>query len=206
MIARETRREDEQDIAEEEDGEGGLDLQAIKDILGFVWRAPRRHRLLATSLFVVVAGLGVAIAATMPRVYNVSVKLFAQKTSVLPEAGAIRAERAEDYPMHNVSDVIRQHDNLVDLVERTNLVDKFYERRSPALRFKDRIMASMGSKPTADDKETGVLSTLDKKLVITADDDSVTISVDWSIRSRRSTSPPRSSTTCSRRVTTARWR
>jgi uncharacterized protein involved in exopolysaccharide biosynthesis len=179
MIARETRREEEQDIAEEEDGEGGLDVQTIKDILGFVWRSPRRHPLLATSLFVVVAGLGMAIAATMPRIYNVSVKLFAQKTSVLPEAGTIRGAREEDYPMRNVSDVIRQHDNLVDLVERTNLVEKFYARRSPALRLKDRIMTSLGSQPTADDKEAGVLSTLDKKLVVTADDDSVTISVDW---------------------------
>jgi uncharacterized protein involved in exopolysaccharide biosynthesis len=179
MITRETRSELQHESAEGEEGEEGFDSQAAKDLLGFAWHAPRRRPLLAACIFLVVSGLGLTIAATMPRIYNVTVKLFAQRTAVLPEAGTGRGAREEDYPMKNVADVIRQHDNMVDVVEHTNLVDRFYELRSPALRLKDQVLASIGTPPTDEDKETGVLATLDKKLVITTDEDSVTISVDW---------------------------
>jgi uncharacterized protein involved in exopolysaccharide biosynthesis len=164
---------------EGEEGDGGFDLQAAKDLLGFALRAPRRRPFLALSIVLVVAGLGLTIAATMPRVYNATVKLFAQRTSVLPAVGTNRQAREEDYPMRNVADVIRQHDNMVDLLERTSLVERFYAERSPALRLKDQFFAAIGAPLTEDDKKTAVLATLDKKLTVIADADSVTISVDW---------------------------
>ena len=164
---------------EGEDGAGGFDLQAAKDLLGFAVRAPRRRPFLALCIFVIVGGLGLTVAATMPRIYNVTVKLFAQRTSVLPEVGTLRQAREEDYPMRNVADVIRQHDNMVDLLERTNLVGRFFAERSPALRLKDQIFATIGTPLSEDDKKAAVLATLDKKLTVIADADSVTISVDW---------------------------
>ena len=103
----------------EEDEEEGLDLEGVKDRLGFVFRAPRRHPWLAACAFLVVSGLGVTVAITMPRVYNSTARLLEQKTAMLPALGNPNLPLREgDFgPTKDVGDVIRRRENIIELVK-----------------------------------------------------------------------------------------
>lgn len=164
-----------------EEEEEGLDLEGVKDRIAFVFHAPRRHPWLAACAFLVVSGLGVTVAITMPRVYNSTARLLEQKTAMLPALGNPNLSlRDGDFgPTKDVGDVIRRRENIIELVKDSNLVERFYATRSPALRFKDRVTSRIFGPINEDDKMRAVVGTLEKKLTVESDANSVTISVDW---------------------------
>lgn len=172
-------RELEADGAEQGEDEG-LDVEALKETLGFVLRSPRRRPRLAATTFVLVAAFGLTIAAALPRTYNAEVKLLAQRTSVIRALSSSNKDvGAADNPTKNVADMIMRHENLVALVKQADLVDRFYATRPPMLRFKDDVVAWMGGPRSEQDKLRGVVGTLEKRLTVTTDEATVVISVDW---------------------------
>lgn len=164
------------------EGEGEeLDLERIKEMLGFVLRAPRRRPRLAAVTFLLVATLGTAISVSMPRTYSSQVKLLAQRDLVLPaivDPGRA-VPRDADNPTRNVPETIMQRDNLVALVKQADLVDRGDLTRSPLMRLKDRLFARMHDAPTEREKIRGWVGTLEKRLLVTNDENNVLISVDW---------------------------
>jgi uncharacterized protein involved in exopolysaccharide biosynthesis len=181
MIASDRGLDDAQATAGEGEEEG-LDLEGVKDILRFIGRSPRRHPWLATTVFAVIATLGVTVSITMPRVYNSTVRLLAQKTMMIPALSNpnLQLREGDFAPTKDVADVIRRRENIIEIVKDSNLVVRFYATRSAALRLKDRVMAAIAGPMTETDKEHAVVGTLEKKLEVTSDENSVTISVDWS--------------------------
>jgi uncharacterized protein involved in exopolysaccharide biosynthesis len=160
----------------EDDGEGdGIDLERIKEIVGFVLRAPRRRPFLAAAVFIVGASLGILAAATMPRTYNSQVKLLAQTNIVGPLSDPDRRV-PNDNPTKDLGDKILRRENMTALVKETNLVDRYYAARSPTLKFKDKLMGGTG---TADDRLQIVVATLEKNLSVTVENNNVTLAVDW---------------------------
>jgi uncharacterized protein involved in exopolysaccharide biosynthesis len=159
-----------------DDGEGeGLDFEALKEMAGFVFRAPRRRPILATTVFVAVAGLGLVVAATIPRTYNVEVKL-----QLLPALGDPSRPREADQPMRNVTNVVMRHENLVSLVQEANLVERFYSTRPQLLRMRDNLLELVSGPRSEAEKVQGMVGTLETKLhVFPIDDSTVMISVDW---------------------------
>lgn len=162
--------------------EEGIDIEALKEKLGFVLRAGRRRPKLTAFVFLVVAGLGITVAVTMPRWYRVEVKLAAQQDAVTqelsnPQPGV--GQNHSDNPSRDVANVILRRDNLIALVRQADLVDRWYAGRSPALRLKDRILAIGSDPPTRKDQETMLAETLEKRLNVWADESSVTIDVEW---------------------------
>jgi uncharacterized protein involved in exopolysaccharide biosynthesis len=172
---------DELQNGSEDDDEGGLDLEGVKERLGFVLRSPRRHPLLAAGAFLVVSSLGLTVAITMPRVYNSTARLLEQKTAMLPALGNPNLPlRESDFePTKDVGDVIRRRENVIELVKDSNLVERFYATRSSALLFKDKVFATIFGPMKDEDKVHAVVGILEKKLDINSDANSVTISVDW---------------------------
>jgi uncharacterized protein involved in exopolysaccharide biosynthesis len=156
----------------------GVDFQRLRERLGFVLRAPRRHPWLAAAVFVVFGALGVAAATTMPRTYEAEVKLLAQRNLVVPAlTNPTRAWPQDvDSPTRNVSNLIMRHENLVALCADLDLTDRYYARRSPALRYKDKIL---GDASTQEDRTYVVVGMLEKRLSVRADDSTVTITIDW---------------------------
>jgi hypothetical protein len=160
--------------AEAADGEG-FEFDKLKEVLGFVWRAPLRRPKLAATACVVVVALGLTVAFTMPSTYNAQVKLFVQRNAVLNNPNSQSADSTR-----NVAGVIMRRDNLVALIQEANLIERFYAHRSAALRLKDRVFALMSGPPTEADKLRSMIGTLERRLVVYSDDTSATISVDWS--------------------------
>ena len=182
MSARDPRDLPRVDPSDAEEGEEeGFDAEKFKDLAGFIARAPRRHPKLAAAIFVVVAGLGLAVAATMPRTYSAELKLLAQRNLVLPALSNPNrtVPRDADNPTKDVAVMIMRRDNLIALAKQADLVDRADSTRPAALRLKDRIFQKISGPVSDADKLRGFVGTLEKKLTVTADDTSVTIAIDW---------------------------
>jgi uncharacterized protein involved in exopolysaccharide biosynthesis len=172
------------DIDDDREGadEGGLDLESATELLGFVWRSAARRPKLALAIFVAVAGAGLAISLTMPRLYGSQVKLLVQRDLVGPalsNPGRAIPHDADVNPARNVVDMIMRRDNLIALVKETNLVDRWQATRPWALRLKDRLSESTSGPISEEDRLTSLAQTLEKRLSVVADEATVTIGVDW---------------------------
>jgi uncharacterized protein involved in exopolysaccharide biosynthesis len=166
----------------EEDEEEGFDLARAKELAGFAWRAPRRRPKLAFGTFGAIVALTLAAAALWPRTYNADVRILAQRNLVLPALGNPNraVPREADSPTHNVADVILQRENLVSLIKQADLLDRWDAQRPALNKMKDSISQMISGPPSDEDKMRALIGLLEKKLTITADDTTVTISVDWS--------------------------
>jgi uncharacterized protein involved in exopolysaccharide biosynthesis len=179
MVARDPNVQVQRDPAAGDDGEEeGLDLPLLKDRVGFVLRASLRRPKLAGITFVLVAVLGLTVAATMPRTYNAQVKLLAQTDLVVPALSSPNraVPREAENPTKNVADQILRRDNVIALAKAAKLVDRYYASRPLPFRVKDRILGA----GTPDDKLRILVATLEKKLSVTVQDNNVIIEVDWS--------------------------
>ncbi len=169
-----------------EAGEGeGIDVDRLREMAGFVARAPRRHPVLATVVFLVIASLGLTIAAAMPATYRASVKLLIQRSSAiraLTSANQQLQQMEWENPTKNIQEMIMRRDNLVALVRDANLTERVAQTRPAALRFKDAVMAQISGPMTDDDKQKAMVYTLETKLntEVLPDEATVVISVDWS--------------------------
>ncbi len=166
--------------AQEAEGEG-IDVDRIREMVAFVLHAARRRPKLTAITFGVVAALGVTVAIVMPRAYVAQVKLLAQRSSTIRTLTSSNPQMdAVDNPTKNAAAMIQRRDNLVTLVKEADLVHRFEATRSPALRLKDRVSAALFGAPSAEDKQLSLVFTLEHKLDVTADENSVDISVEWS--------------------------
>lgn len=156
----------------------GFNLERVRELLGFVLNSVRRRPKIALFAFVVVAALGLTAAAAVPEMYSSQIKLLATRrtTARSPIPGM-----EVDYSTKNVSAMIVRRDNLVALAKEVNLVKRFGETRSPLLKLKDRLSSKMHGPASLEDKELGLVQTLEKRLDVTTDDatSTVTITVDW---------------------------
>jgi uncharacterized protein involved in exopolysaccharide biosynthesis len=170
------------DDASGEDDESGLDLERIRELVGFAKRAPRRHRRL--SIGVLVAGLAATAIAfvAIPRTYSTEVKLLVQRNLVLPALGNPNraVPREADNLTRNVADVVVERDNMISLVKQVDLVDRWDVARPPIQRVKDAVLRLIAEPPTEDEKMRALVGLVEKKLTVTAEDSTVTINVDWS--------------------------
>lgn len=178
MTARDPSAEEAYEQGQEEEEEG-LDLEGIKDALGYVRRAPGRRPKLAAAVLIGVAGMGLTLAATMPRTYNVTVRLLAQRTA-LASLGDPNHQQQGESSTKDVAALASRRDSMIDVITETNLVERFWATRPAALRFKDAVTGLLGPPMSEQDKVRAMVGTLEKRVKIFADDTSVTISVDWS--------------------------
>jgi uncharacterized protein involved in exopolysaccharide biosynthesis len=173
------------DAAMPDEGESeGIDLEQLREKVGFVLRAARRRPMVVLMTFVIVAALGVAIAVTMPRTYSAQTKLLAQRSSALRvlTSRTPQMDNVDSNPTKNVAQMIQRRDNIVALVKEYNLLERFEQTRPAALKFKDRVMGSLFGRASDEDMRMAMIYTLDKALEVTTEELTSTfvIKVDWS--------------------------
>ncbi|HLK37274.1 MAG TPA: hypothetical protein VKU41_11020 [Polyangiaceae bacterium] len=179
---------DEEDhVGAEDASEGeseGIDLEQILEVAGFVLRSGRRRPKIATATFLLVASLGVAVAAVMPRTYSSEVKLLAQRPSTIRMLSGSNpfGMEAVDNPTRNIAAMITRRDNIVTLAKESNLVKRFQETRPAPLRAKDRVMSALFGPPSDEGMLASMVAQLEAKLDVETDEptSTVTIKVDWS--------------------------
>ncbi len=171
------------DEARRGEGEGEaadlFDYELIKSCLAFTWRASRRHLGLALSVFVVTAGLGIFIAQQYPKTYRVETRILASRNQVIRSLGNPRLGLPDEDPTRAAQETVFARDNLVSLIEQTDLIDQWEATRAPILKAKDWVMARIHGPISEEDKLDAMIGTLEKRIRVSSDQSTVTISIDW---------------------------
>jgi uncharacterized protein involved in exopolysaccharide biosynthesis len=161
-----------------------IDVRQIFDYAGFVVRSIGRHKRVALATFLVSFGLTVAAALLIPKTYYVQVKLLAQRNAVM--AALSNPGRAvpwdADAPTRAAAETVLRRDNLILLINQTDLLKEWEQRRAPILKLKDWLMARLVYEPTADDKLEALVWRLENYMFVSAGpvgDGTVTIELFW---------------------------
>jgi hypothetical protein len=150
-----------------------FDWTAIGGYLLLVLHSIRRHRFLFLFTWLSVVGLSIAALATLPRTYEVVTKVQVQHGQVLYSGNA----READAPTKQAAQTVLRHDNLVALVNQTDMVKAWYAHRAPILKFKDAIWARFFPRPSIEDQADGFVGLLEKEMWVTTSEGTVTIGV-----------------------------
>ncbi|MBK7857915.1 MAG: hypothetical protein IPJ65_04665 [Archangiaceae bacterium] len=156
-----------------------FDYALVRNFAGFVLRGVRRHRTLSALTFVFIAGLGLAITALLPRTYRAETRLLASQNQVIRALGNPRSSLPSEEPIRAAREIIFAHDNLVSLMKQTNLLQHWEETRPPLLKLRDKLAQLIRGKPSDEDKVEALVGTLEKRLKVETDQQTVTISVEW---------------------------
>ncbi len=156
-----------------------FDYALIRNIIGFVFRGVRRHRLLSLLAFVVTLGAGVAGAFLVPRTWHAEAKLLANQNEIIRALGNPRSSVRSEDPTRAARELIFAHDNLVSLIKQTNLLKAWEEHRPPVVKVKDLAMRLVSGPLTDEDRMDAMVGTLEKRLRVETDAQTVNISIDW---------------------------
>lgn len=170
-----------------------FDWEALGDYLGYLKNAILRHKLLALTTFAVTATLGLALAKFLPRTYYSETALLPKRSSTIaalvnpdriPALDAdppnpLRPPGEVDSVTRTAAQAVMRRENLVALIKRVNLLDRWDATRAPLLRLKDTVMHLVSGRPTEDIKLDAMVGMLEKQLNVSTDDGKVTIGVTW---------------------------
>lgn len=137
--------------------------RTIAHWVGFVLRAPRRHKLLAAGSFLAIFLLACGALYTIPFQYQVQATLLAG----YQQAGALSnpMERGTDAPTRAARELLLRRENLREILVRTNFVEKASEKRPWAVALKDSIFEAIRGRPRAPDEMIdGMIDTLSDRL------------------------------------------
>jgi uncharacterized protein involved in exopolysaccharide biosynthesis len=159
-----------------------FDWTLLRDWGGFAVRAVRRHAAVAFAAFAAVVGLGLAAAWALPRTYEVEAKVLALRNpvvSALSNPGVNRPAES-DAPTRAAQEAILRRDNLVALVERTRLVERWDATRAPAGRLRDALRRALSSRePTREERVAALVERLEDKLLVEVRDATITLTLRW---------------------------
>ncbi|MGI5865563.1 MAG: chain-length determining protein [Myxococcales bacterium] len=158
-----------------------VDLQKLWDYLGLGLSTLRRRRLLALGSFLLVMGATLAAVAILPRTYRAETKLLAERNQVMPALGnpSRTIPRDADAPTRAASETVLRRDNLLSLIEQTDLVAQWEQSRTPVLRLKDWLVAALRGPATEEEKIEALVGLLERRLSVTIGEGTVTLAVDW---------------------------
>lgn len=156
-----------------------FDYQLIRDVIGFVFRGVRRHRVLSVAAFMVLAVGGVVGSTLVPRTWHAEAKLLANQNEIIRALGNPRSSLQSEDPTRAARELIFAHDNLVSLIKQTNLLKAWEEHRPPVVKVKDLLVRLVSGPLTDEDRIDAMVGTLEKRLKVETDAQTVTISIDW---------------------------
>ncbi|ATB34724.1 chain length determinant family protein [Cystobacter fuscus] len=170
-----------------------FDWEAMHDYFGYVKNAVLRHKLLALGTFVVTAALGLALAKFLPRTFYSESILLTKRTATIaalvnperiaalePEAPSpVRPPGEIDSVTRSTARAVMKRENIVSLIKRVNLLDRWEATRAPLLRLKDTLVHLLSGRPTEDIKLDAMVGMLEKQLSVNTDDGRVSLSVTW---------------------------
>jgi hypothetical protein len=151
----------------------------------FAVGAIRRHKILAAAIFVLVFAITAAFAAALPRTYFVETKLLAQRNAVMTAlSNPGRAVPWDaDAPTRAAAETVLRRDNLIAIVEQTNLMQEWNRTRMPILKVKDALGNFWRRrKLTGEEQLDQLVTLLEARMVVVAGpvgDGTVTISLLW---------------------------
>src|SRR5262249_4173917 len=153
-----------------------FDLQRLKELGGFVLRAPRRHPRPAFLSLCITVALGLLFAAVWPRSYRCDVRILVQNTPVLPALGNPNRAVPHDADVpttKNSADAILRRDNIVAMIKELDLVNRWRRTRQPIQRLKDELLGTSKENERLRD----MIAIVESRLLVNWDDSSITLSI-----------------------------
>src|SRR5262249_25727333 len=157
-----------------------IDFDLVKHWVGFVLHAVRRRKPLALTVALLTVGATLAALSVMPRTYRIEATLLAQRNSVMPSLSNPnrRLPIEADSPTRAAAETVLRRDNIVSLMQQTDLVNHWYQERSWLFRLKDRLMELIGAS-TEEEKAQALLEFVESRLTVKVAEPTVTISFEW---------------------------
>lgn len=156
-----------------------FDYRQIRHTVGFVLRAVRRHRALTAAVFVLIAGVGSTAVMLLPRTWHAEARLLANQNQIIRALGNPRSSMPNEDPTRAARETIFAHDNLEQLIKQTNLLDEWDKTRPFVVRTKDRLLQIFKGDLSPEERMDAMVGTLEKRLRVDTDQQTVTISIDW---------------------------
>lgn len=143
-----------------------IDVHRIADYVGFVGRAVLRHKALSSLAFVLTLGLTAATALLWPQSWRVSAKLLVQRNEVMSSlVNPTRTiPREAESPTRAAEENVLRRDNLVSIVQQTNLVEEWERTRAPVFKVKDRVSRLIRPEPSGEERIEAMVGLLERDL------------------------------------------
>jgi hypothetical protein len=163
--------EDEQD----DDNESAANqAELVASYIAFIRRSITRRWIVSLTVFSLLIGCSLAVAALWPRTYHCESRFIAQ-----PNLFAPRERQGTGDALSGAADVILRHESLEAVIKQTNLVKSWPTTRAPLLKWKDRVMAWLRGSMTDEMTRKMLVGTLETKLFVTTTGNAATITIDW---------------------------
>ena len=161
------------------------DRQTVRNYASFARGSVRRHRLLVAVVFVAIMGATIGSFFAFPKTYHVETKALAQPTSALTVRGD---GPGADSLTRAAADTVLRQDNLLALIQQTDLLEYTKAHRAPIQRLRDAVVKVVRRREdTEADQLDALVKRLETKLVVWTSDNgtptggsTVTIAIDWS--------------------------
>ena len=159
-----------------------FDVTLLADYARFLGHAVRRHAMGAlASLLLLVAAVAVVVTV-WPRTYQVDGRLLVQRSSLV--SSLVNPDRAMardgDGPTVGAQEVVHSRDNLLAIMNASDLISEWARTRSLLLRGKDLVMGWMAQTPTEDQHVDAMVGLLESRLQVgTGDEGTVNFVLKW---------------------------
>jgi len=160
------------------------DRQKVRNYASFLLGSVRRHRPLVAAVFISILGATIGSFFVLPKTYHVETKALAQPTSALTVRGD---GPGADSLTRAAADTVLRQENLLALIQQTDLLRYTKEHRAPVQRARDAVVRFVhGHEDSEADQLDALVRRLETKLVVWTSDSgttvggsTVTIAVDW---------------------------
>lgn len=153
-----------------------FDSRTAKNYLQYARGSIRRRRVLASSAFLLVLLGALAALFALPKSYHVEAKLLAHTNAGLSVRGD---STGTDAPTKAAAEMVLRHDNLVAMVEATDLIEHYAGHMAPAQRVRAFFAAMLRPDRTRQDEIEDMVELLAKQFHVWSNDGTVTIAIDW---------------------------
>lgn len=164
-----------------------IDVAQIADYVGFVGRALLRHKALSAAAFLVTIGLTATAALMWPETWEVESKLLVQRNDTMAHlvnpGRTIRPEA--ETPTNAAEEIVLRRDNLISVIQQTNLMAEWERTRVPLLRAKDRVFRLLWGEPTDEERLDAMVGTLEKNMRVSTGQSGNVVNFDVSWRDPR---------------------
>jgi uncharacterized protein involved in exopolysaccharide biosynthesis len=158
-----------------------FDWELIGSYLVLVLHSIGRHRRLFLLVWLGIIAFSLGLMASLPKTYQVQTTLQAQRNQVLSALSnpgrAIPIDA--DAPTRLAAETVQRYDNLVALVQQTELLKSWPLHRAPLLRLKDFIWRALFKPPTQEEQIDNFVYYLRNRLWVATGEGTVTIGIEF---------------------------
>jgi uncharacterized protein involved in exopolysaccharide biosynthesis len=165
-------------------GEEGYqpDLAGFRYDLGFVLRAPLRHRWVAAGCVAFVLAVAAASSLVFKDLYQVTASILVQKDPAIMNLSSGAARGPDwDAPTRAARESVIRRSNLIAICQQTGLVEHYLANRSPLGRLRAAVLEAItGKTPTRDEIQEALADSLGTRIWVTTNSEGVVaIGFDW---------------------------